>query len=293
VGLIAIDDYDNDFTDMIQKNTPSPYADSSYSGILQRIESALEAARAVFARFTPGAIETEYKNGHDPVTEADRAVDAVLRQNLLRDGEGWLSEETADNPSRLDKERVWIVDPLDGTREFVMGLPEFCVSIGFVENGVPVAGGIYNPATKESFVGAVDAGMLYNGQLARPSQRATFDGALILASRSEVKRGEWKQFENGTFKVQAMGSVAYKLALVSAGRADATFTLTPKNEWDVAAGAALVRSAGGFVSTLEKTDLIGNRRDPLLSGLLACGPFLRDKLLALVEPHIRLAEPAR
>ncbi len=108
---------------------------SAYSDILARIEAALDAARTVFARFTPGAIETEYKIGHDPVTEADRAVDAVLRQNLLRDGEGWLSEETADDASRLDKQRVWVVDPLDGTREFVKGIPEFCVSIGFVENG--------------------------------------------------------------------------------------------------------------------------------------------------------------
>jgi myo-inositol-1(or 4)-monophosphatase len=90
-----------------------------------------------------------------------------------------------------------------------------------------------------------------------------------------------------------MGSVAYKLALVSVGLADVTFTLTPKNEWDVAAGAALVQSAGGFVSTLAKTDLIANRHDPLLSGLLASGPFLKNQLLALLEPHIRMAEPAR
>jgi myo-inositol-1(or 4)-monophosphatase len=256
---------------------------SSYSDILLRIQAALDAAGTVFARFTPGAIDTEYKVGHDPVTEADRAVDAVLRENLLRDGEGWLSEETADNLSRLDKARVWIVDPLDGTREFVKGLPEFCVSIGFVENGVPVAGGIYNPATKETFVGAVDCGVLYNGQGACASQRTTLDGALILASRSEVKRGEWKPFENCPFKVQAMGSVAYKLARVSAGLADVTFTLTPKNEWDVVAGAALVKSAGGFVSTLEKTDLVANRRDPLLSGLLASGHFLKDPLLALLQ----------
>jgi len=206
----------------------------------------LDAARTVFARFTPGAIESEYKAEHDPVTEADRAVDAVLRQNLLRDGEGWLSEETADNPSRLDKERVWIVEPLDGIHEFMTGLPEFCISIGFVEKGVPVAGGIYNPATKETFVGAVDTGVLYNGRSARSSQRTTLDGALILASRSEVNRGEWKQFENGPFKIQAMGSVAYKLAMVAAGLADVTFTLTPKNEWDIVAGAALVQSAGGF-----------------------------------------------
>src|SRR6202034_1015899 len=225
---------------------------SAYTDILKRIEAGIEAARTVFARFTPGAIETEYKIGHDPVTEADRAVDAVLRQNLLRDGEGWLSEETADDLSRLDKSRVWVVDPLDGTREVVMGLPEVCVSIGFVENGKPVAGGIYNPATKETFLGAVDCGVLYNGQLARPSQRTTLAGALVLASRSEVKRGEWKAFENGGFKVQAMGSVAYKLALVAAGLADVTFTLTPKNEWDVVAAAALVLSAGGYVATLDQ-----------------------------------------
>src|ERR1700736_2068883 len=248
---------------------------SSYSDILLRIQAALEAARGVFERFTPGAIATEYKIGHDPVTEADRAVDAVLRENLLRDGEGGLSEETADNPSRLDKERVWIVDPLDGTREFVQGLPEFCVSIGFVENGRPVAGGIHNPATEETFLGSIDSGVTYNGTRSQPSQRNTLDGALVLASRSEIKRGEWKPFENAAFKIRPMGSVAYKLALVSAGLADVTFTLTPKNEWDVVAGAALVQSAGGFVSTLEKANLTANGRDPLLSGLLASGPFLK------------------
>jgi myo-inositol-1(or 4)-monophosphatase len=263
---------------------------SSYADILQRIQSALDAARAVFAGFTPGAVATEYKAGHDPVTEADRAVDAVLRQNLLREGEGWLSEETADSPERLDKQRVWIVDPLDGTREFVMGLPEFCVSIGFIENGKPVAGGIYNPATQETFLGAIDCGVLYNGKPAHASERTTVDGALVLASRSEVKRGEWKPFENGPFKVQAMGSVAYKLARVAAGLADITFTLTPKNEWDVAGGAALVLSAGGYVATLDQAPLRCNNRNPLISGLLASGPNLREGLLAAVEAHI---EPAQ
>jgi myo-inositol-1(or 4)-monophosphatase len=260
---------------------------NSYADILARIDAAIEASRPVFARFTPGAIETEYKIGHDPVTEADRALDAVLRQELLREGEGWLSEESVDDPSRLQRSRVWVVDPLDGTREFVQGIPEFCVSIGFVENGRPVAGGIYNPATDETFLGSIDSGITYNRKPARPSHRKSLDGALVLASRSEVKRGEWKPFENAAFKIRPMGSVAYKLALVSAGLADITFTLTPKNEWDVVAGAALVSSAGGFVATLENTDLIANRRDPLLSGLLACGPLLKNELLALVQPHIR------
>lgn len=266
---------------------------SNYADILQRIHSAIQASRAVFARFTPGAIETEYKIGHDPVTEADRALDAVLRKELLREGEGWLSEESVDDPIRLQRSRVWVVDPLDGTREFVKGIPEFCVSIGFVENGRPVAGGIYNPATDETFLGSVESGVTYNGKPAQPSPRKTLEGALVLASRSEVKRGEWKPFENAAFTIRPMGSVAYKLALVSAGLADVTFTLTPKNEWDVVAGTALVRSAGGFVSTLEKSDLTANRRNPLLSGLLASGPYLKEELLALVEPHLRLAEPAR
>jgi myo-inositol-1(or 4)-monophosphatase len=261
----------------------------SYADILKRIHAALEASRAVFARFTPGAIETEYKIGHDPVTEADRALDAVLRKELLREGEGWLSEESVDDPIRLQRSHVWVVDPLDGTREFVKGIPEFCVSIGFVENGRPVAGGIYNPATDETFLGSIESGVTYNGKQSQPSQRKTLEGALVLASRSEVKRGEWKPFENSEFKIRPMGSVAYKLALVSMGLADVTFTLTPKNEWDVAAGAALVLSAGGFVGTLENLPLRCNSKNPLLSGLLASGPYLREELLAAVREH---CEPA-
>jgi myo-inositol-1(or 4)-monophosphatase len=262
---------------------------SAHDDILKRIETAIHDARAVFARFTPGAIDAEFKAGHDPVTEADRAIDAVLRQNLLRDGEGWLSEESVDDRSRLEKACVWVVDPLDGTREFVKGIPEFCVSIGYVENGRPVAGGIHNPATNETFLGSIDCGVLYNGKPARPSQRTALPGALTLASRSEVKRGEWKPFENGPLQIRAMGSVAYKLALVAAGLADITFTLTPKNEWDVAAGAALVESAGGFIGTLNGSTFRANNRDPLLSGLIASGPNLRNDLLALLEPHVQSA----
>src|ERR1700676_3853970 len=157
---------------------------SNYADILKRIHSALEASRAVFARFTPGAIETADKIGHDPVTEADRALDAVLRKELLRDGEGWLSEESVDDYTRLEKSRVWVVDPLDGTREFVAGIPEFCVSIAMVENGRPVAGGICNPATNEVFLGSLESGVTYNGKRAQPSQRTTLDGATVLASRS-------------------------------------------------------------------------------------------------------------
>jgi myo-inositol-1(or 4)-monophosphatase len=261
----------------------------SQAEVLERIHSALQAARAIFQRFTPGEIETEYKSGHDPVTEADKAVDAALRKQLLRDDEGWLSEESVDDFTRLQKKRVWVVDPLDGTREFVAGIPEFCVSVAMIEDGRPVAGGICNPATDELFLGSLDSGMTYQGKSVRASQRPRLEGAVILASRSETARGEWKQFENAPFKVRPMGSVAYKLALVSAGLADATFTLTPKHEWDVAAGAALVESAGGVVRTLEDQPLLCNRRSPKLSGLVAGGPLLYNELRALLGAHLSTA----
>jgi myo-inositol-1(or 4)-monophosphatase len=263
---------------------------SSSKETLLRIHSALEAGREVLNRFTPGAIDAEYKAGHDPVTEADRAVDAILKKHLLRDGEGWLSEETTDEPSRLGKTCVWVVDPLDGTREFVQGIPEFCISIAMVENGVPVAGGICNPATDELILGSREAGVTYNGSPAQPSQRRDLHGASVLASRSEVKRGEWKQFESAQLDIRPMGSVAYKLGLVAAGRADITFTLVPKHEWDVAAGAALVLSGDGFVQTLEHTDLKCNQKNPLITGLIACGPYLGPELMARLGGHLHPVE---
>jgi myo-inositol-1(or 4)-monophosphatase len=255
---------------------------------LARIETALLEARAVFDRFTPGKVATEYKIGSDPVTDADRQLDATLRAALLRNGEGWLSEESVDDPSRLDKQYVWIVDPLDGTREFVTGIPEFCASIGLVKDGQPIAGGICNPATGEFFVGSIDGGLKYNGSPKRASSRKGLQGATVLASRSEVKRGEWNQFEGSPFKVTPMGSVAYKLARVAAGLDDATFTLTPKNEWDIAAGIALVLSSGGFARPLHQDQFLFNQRSPLLPGLIACGPGLRSPLTEFLASRDQL-----
>jgi myo-inositol-1(or 4)-monophosphatase len=291
-SLVASPDTVRDSPDHRHQNVVDPRASprqmkqSSYSSVLERIEAALAASREIFARFTPGKIETEYKSGHDPVTDADRALDAALRKNLLREGEGWLSEESADDLSRLDRERVWVVDPLDGTREFVQGIPEFCVSIAMVERGQPVAAGICNPATNETFIGAIDCGLTHNGAPARSSQRRELQGAVVLASRSETKRGEWEQFQNAPFKIRPMGSVAYKLARVAAGLEDITFTLTPKNEWDVAGGAALIASAGGFVQTLREP-LTCNRKNPLIDGLIACGPALKADLLQFLAPYLQ------
>lgn len=236
---------------------------------LQRVGEALDAAAGVLSEFTPGAIEHRVKEGDDPVTEADLAVNEALLDLLPRDGEGWLSEETVDEARRLDCERVWVVDPLDGTREFVAGIPEWCVSIALVERGRPMVGGILNPATGQRVMGARGLGVQLNGEACRTRGLKSLEGAEILASRSEVKRGEWERFGSAPFGVKPMGSVAYKMGLVAAGLADATWTLVPKHEWDVAAGTALVSAAGGAVWLPDGTEPLFNRPRPLFEGLLA------------------------
>ena len=255
--------------------------------MVRRIEEALEAAAEAVSGFIPGKTKAAYKPGQDPVTEADHTANRILRQMLVSDGEGWLSEESVDDPERLSREFVWVVDTLDGTREFVEAIPEWCISIGLVQGGRAVAGGILNPATGEKIVGSVGGGVTYNGEPVQASDRSTLAGALVLGSRSEAKRGEWKRFEGMPFRVRNIGSVAYKLGLVAAGKADATWTLVPKNEWDVAAGTALVLAAGGFVRRLEGEPPRFNNPSPLLTGLVAGGPNLRQEIDALLDGHTR------
>ncbi len=258
------------------------------------MERALLAARDAISGFIPGAVDADHKSGgRGPVTEADRVADRVLRENLVLGQEAWLSEESADDPIRLSHSRVWVVDPLDGTREFVEGIPEWCISVGLVENARAIAGGICNPATGEIILGSLDSGVTCNGLPVRATARQHLAGAVVLASRSEVRRGNWKQFEAQPFSFIPMGSVAYKLARVAAGLADATWTLSPKNEWDIAAGVALVESAGGRVCTLEGQPVLFNQPKTLRSGLMASGSSLHQEMKGFLEPFIELAFAAR
>jgi myo-inositol-1(or 4)-monophosphatase len=257
-------------------------ANSAENKYLVRIEEALDAAGAAVSRFLPGAFEVHDPGDRRVVTEVDRKVSEVLREILLQPGEGWLSEEEADDRSRLSQEVVWIVDPLDGTREFVDGIPEWCISIGLTVDGAPVAGGILNPATGERFLGWLGSGVTYNGRRVEPTRRTTLDGAVILASRQEYKRGEWARFEGRQFSIQAKGSVAYKLAVVAAGLADATWTLSPKHVWDIAAGVALAKSAGCGVCCTENAQLAFNNSETLIPGLIAGAPGIWEQVLELI-----------
>ena len=245
---------------------------------LARIGRALEEGTKVLNMFTPGQIQSVLKRGGDPVTEADHAIDALLRDILPLEGEGWLSEETVDDDHRLDCERVWIVDPVDGTREFVEGIPEFCISIGLVENGVPVAGGIANPSMGTTVIGSLETGVMLNGQPAAVRPLTTTDGVEVLCSRSEVRRGEWDLFSGSNIECRPMGSVAYKMALVAAGLADATWTPVPKNEWDVAAGTALVHAAGGIVFLPDGSAPTFNRPQTLYPALAAVPAGIADEV---------------
>ncbi len=248
---------------------------------LARIDGALDAAVSALEPFTPGDVDATFKIGDDPLTQADLLVDGLLCSILPRPGEGWLSEETADSTDRLEASRVWIVDPIDGTREFVQGLPEWCISIGLVEDGVPVAGGVHNPATGERMLGAVGHGVTYTGR-ARERRATSLSEAVVGASRSELGRGEWDRFARSVFTIVPMGSVAYKIALVAAGRLDATWTLVPKHEWDVAAGAALLAAAGAWGVLDDGSAPTWNNPDPRLTGFIATTAALRSDVEELL-----------
>jgi myo-inositol-1(or 4)-monophosphatase len=250
---------------------------------------AIEAARAAGA-IVRGWYEGNYtvrEKAHDsPVTEADleanTCIDAAIRAAFPDDG--WLSEETRDSGERLGKRRVWVVDPLDGTKEFIHHIPEFCVCIGLVEAGVPVVGVEYNPVRDELFAGARGAGVTLNGAPVRVSTQPDLAAACVLTSRSEADRGEWEEFRS-ELRLELTGSVAYKLALIAAGRGDATFSLTPKNEWDICAGAALLSEAGGRITDRHGQPLRFNRRDTRLPGIIASNAALYTPIVELLRRH--------
>jgi myo-inositol-1(or 4)-monophosphatase len=220
----------------------------------------------------------------NPLTEADLAADRVLHELLLDllPGSGWLSEETGDSPERLTKDAVWIVDPIDGTREFTQGEPEFAISIALSLRGEVVLGVLLNPAQDELFVGRIGGGVFRNGERLPPSARTGLEGAVLLASRTETRRGDFEPFRE-ILEIREVGSTAYKLGLVATGEGDAYFTRKPRNEWDVAAGILLCREAGMTVTDLGGEEHTFNRPDPLCRGVVACAPGVYGPVFGLIE----------
>ena len=265
------------------------------------LEAATAAGRAVMESFGTDQ-EVRHKGPDQPVTEADLVADAMLKERLLaaRPGYGWLSEESVDRPERLDRAKVWIVDPIDGTRSFIEGYREFAVSVALAEEGRPVVGVIYNPArdhmvwataggggrSMTHWTSAPPAGTAAAAEAARGEEARSLDvltGApdTLLASRSERAEGEFEPFEAG-WTIREVGSTAWKLAGTAMGEG-AYISRGPKSEWDVAAGVLIVGEAGGVVTDLDGRVITFNRAEPYVHGVVAGRP----------ADHARLLERAR
>jgi len=266
-------------------SAPPPSADREADHALLVAAAREAGARAMedFGR----AVKQWDKWPGQPVSSTDLAVNELLKSRLLgaRPDYAWLSEENADErpTAQAGARRVWVVDPIDGTRAFLKGRREFAVSVALVEGGAPVAAVVFNPATDEMFEASADGPARLNGRPIAASARRRLAGARLALSRTEMKRARWPAWL-ADMRSAAISSVAYKLALVACGRFDATVTLWRKNEWDVAAGDLILRRAGGRITDAAGRPLVYDRPDPTIRAVVAAGAGLHKALLA------RLAE---
>ncbi len=226
-----------------------------------------------------------YKGPGQVLTQADLDVDQLLKEHLLgaRPGDAWLSEETPDDGSRHERARVWMVDPIDGTRAFAEGVPEFSISIALLVDGAPALGAILNPATGEHFEAVRGGGAWLNGERITVSDHREIAGAHILSSRGEMKQRGWRELLPDA-RFRTVGSLAYKLALVASGRFDGLISLRRTHDWDVAAADLLIREAGGRLTAPTGEDLALNRPEPRHYGLVAGPPALHAKLVEQIAP---------
>lgn len=253
--------------------------------LLDHAVTTIHAAGRLVLTYYRKRYDTWDKFPDNPVTSADLAADALLKERLQAETPefGWLSEETVDTPHRLDKAWVWVVDPIDGTKEFIKGVDQFSISVGLVCQGRPVLGVIHNPARDETFAGIAESGLTHMPDAGRRmSNRAAVSGAQVLISDTEHTRGVWDDYA-ADLELKPTGSTAYKLALTAAGFGNAYVTLRPKNEWDYCAGAALVLAAGGKISDLDGQPLTFNRKKTLVNGIVAANSKLHAGLLNLFK----------
>lgn len=226
-------------------------------------------------------MDIQSKGPLGPVTNVDHAVDTLLAEKLLgaRPDYGWLSEETPDELQRRErKARVFVIDPVDGTAAMIARVPQWSVSVGIVEGGRALAGAVYNPMTDEFFLGAIGEGATLNRRPMRASVREKLEGARMIGQKNRFADNKWPA-PWPKMDIIERQSIAYRLALVASGQGDATVLFGYKNEWDIAAGAALVEAAGGRVSDPWGEPLAFNQAVPRAPGVVAAGADLHALLI--------------
>lgn len=243
-------------------------------------QAAREAGSAVMGLFR-GKFDVREKSKNNPVTTADLEANRIIREKIqkLFPQDGWLSEEDQDTSRRLSLSRVWVVDPIDGTKEFIEGVPQFAVSIAFVVEGRPAVAIVYNPAEDLFYKAAAGQGAFLNDKNIRVTPRADINGALLLVSRSEPQK-RFQAFADRC-DITPVGSIAYRLAKVAGGDGDATITFRTIHEWDICAGVLMVEEAGGKVIDGNGDLMMFNRELAKHRGVVAANNGLADGLQAL------------
>lgn len=251
---------------------------------LQMAKEAALKAGEIIASYYGKNLEVTHKSEVQPLTKADLEANDAIKEILQKSFPdfGWLSEEDTDNLDRQSKSHVWIVDPLDGTRDFINHNPEFAVSIGLAVNQKPALGVVYNPVTKELFHAVKGYGAFLNDKKISVKKKQTGEKMELIVSRSEYNRGLWNSFKD-TFKISSTGGCAYKMAKIAQGLADGTFTHSPKSEWDVCAGDIIVQEAGGIVTKTNGQPIVYNQELPTVEALIYCScEEVHQKILSVL-----------
>jgi myo-inositol-1(or 4)-monophosphatase len=266
---------------------------------LTLLVGAIRKAGAKVGELVRNGFEVQTKPDRSPVTTVDLEVNRILHEMQRREFplDGWLSEESPDDPTRLTRPRVWIVDPIDGTKALVNGIPEYCISAALVERGVPVVAAILNPSTDEVFTAVRGGGLFLNGARVSFSPAHKTDPVIMVNAR-ELRIDRWSTLAE-TAQCRPIYSIANALALVAAGRIQAALTIEPENEWDLAAGVLLIEESGGTVCDMDGKPFVFNQPTPRFLGVIAVAATadreLRAKLQSLAEhanAHSQLQQPA-
>lgn len=228
--------------------------------------------------------KTWMKRGVEPVTEIDLQIDKSLKERLggARPGYGWLSEETADDKERLFKEKIWIVDPIDGTRGFIRGQNDFSITGALVENGYPVIGIIFAPARKEFFSALKGKGATLNDSPISVTKTTVIEGMRVQGDRDYLKSKKWmKAWPN--MVISKHQSFALRIASVAVGKYDAAISARYKSEWDVVAGDLILSEAGGLCIDGEGNRFAYNQDITRLQQIIATTPAIKDEILAQLK----------